>query len=313
MKLTNHQAKYFAYELNKKCKSDSSEKFGATLMDAKVDLNPHQVEAALFAFKSPLSNGAILADEVGLGKTIEAGILLSQKWAEGSRKILIICPSSLRKQWMQELADKFYLPSEVMETKNFNKKGKLSPFLNSGILVNGEIFTAKTEVNYQGEYTVLKDVILNGEVTSEFFIEDKPLKNEKTIINKDYSEEVIRTEKQMWEYLKGPKKEKRITKDGYEYNYAEGGMIYPDSLENASRTIITGEGGKSPSRFKHIIEPELGLRRLTPIELERLNMFPDNHTKLDGITDAKRAFFMGNALVVGVIERIGEELIRRIK
>lgn len=124
MQLTTHQAKYFAYELSKKCKSDSSEKFGATLMDAKVDLNPHQVEAALFAFKSPLSNGAILADEVGLGKTIEAGILLSQKWAEGFRRILIISPSSLRKQWMQELADKFYLPSEVMETRNFNKKIK---------------------------------------------------------------------------------------------------------------------------------------------------------------------------------------------
>lgn len=131
MNLTNHQAKYYAYELSKKCKSDSSEKFGATLMDAKVDLNPHQVEAALFAFKSPLSNGAILADEVGLGKTIEAGIVLSQKWAEGSRRILIICPSSLRKQWMQELADKFYLPSEVMETRNFNKKikeGTKNPF-----------------------------------------------------------------------------------------------------------------------------------------------------------------------------------------
>ena len=131
MNLTNHQAKYYAYELSKKCKSDSSEKFGATLMDAKVDLNPHQVEAALFAFKSPLSNGAILADEVGLGKTIEAGILLSQKWAEGSRRILIISPSSLRKQWMQELADKFYLPSEVMESRNFNKKikeGTKNPF-----------------------------------------------------------------------------------------------------------------------------------------------------------------------------------------
>jgi len=131
MNLTNHQAKYFAYELSKKCKSDSSEKFGATLMDAKVDLNPHQIEAALFAFKSPLSQGAILADEVGLGKTIEAGILLSQKWAEGSRRILIICPSSLRKQWMQELADKFYLPSEVVESKNFNKKlkaGSKNPF-----------------------------------------------------------------------------------------------------------------------------------------------------------------------------------------
>src|SRR5690606_27481286 len=106
---------------------------GATLMDAKVDLNPHQIEAALFAFKSPLSNGALLADEVGLGKTIEAGILLSQKWAEGSRRILIISPSSLRKQWMQELADKFYLPSEVIESRNFNQKikaGIKNPFEN---------------------------------------------------------------------------------------------------------------------------------------------------------------------------------------
>ena len=89
-------------------------------------------------------------------------------------------------------------------------------------------------------------------------------------------------------------------------------MIYPDSLNNASRTIITGEGGKSPSRFKHVIVSGKGLRRLTPIELERLNMFPDNHTKLDGITDVKRAFFMGNALVVGVIERIGKELYKQI-
>lgn len=133
MSLTSHQAKYYAYELSKKCKSDSAEKFGATLLDAKVDLNPHQVEAALFAFKSPLSKGAILADEVGLGKTIEAGILLSQKWAEGSKKILIICPSSLRKQWKNELEDKFYLPSDVIETNSFNKKhkaGNKNPFEN---------------------------------------------------------------------------------------------------------------------------------------------------------------------------------------
>ena len=89
-------------------------------------------------------------------------------------------------------------------------------------------------------------------------------------------------------------------------------MIYPDSLDNASRTIITGEGGKSPSRFKHVINSERGLRRLTPIELERLNMFPDDHTKIEGITDAKRAFFMGNALVVGIIEKIGKELLKQI-
>ncbi len=81
---------------------------------------------------------------------------------------------------------------------------------------------------------------------------------------------------------------------------------------NASRTIITGEGGKSPSRFKHVIQTEKGLRRLTPLELERFNMFPDNHTKLEGITDTKRAFFMGNALVVGVIEKIGEALYEQI-
>jgi superfamily II DNA/RNA helicase len=95
------------------------EKFSRTLADAKVDLNPHQVDAALFAFQSPLSKGAILADEVGLGKTIEAGILLSQKWAEGKRKILIICPSSLRKQWNQELIDKFYLKSTIVDSRNF--------------------------------------------------------------------------------------------------------------------------------------------------------------------------------------------------
>lgn len=129
--ITPYQAKYYAYELSKRASSDSSEKFGATLMDAKVELNPHQVEAALFAFKSPYSKGAILADEVGLGKTIEAGILLSQQWAENKRRILIICPSALRKQWVNELADKFYLKSEVMESKSFNakyKEGITNPF-----------------------------------------------------------------------------------------------------------------------------------------------------------------------------------------
>ncbi len=119
-----YQAKYYAYELSKKLSGDTPEKFGATLMDAKVELNPHQVEAALFAFKSPYSKGAILADEVGLGKTIEAGILLSQKWAEGQRRILIICPSSLRKQWVNELADKFYLKADVLDNLSFNRKAK---------------------------------------------------------------------------------------------------------------------------------------------------------------------------------------------
>ena len=106
--ITPHQAKYLAYDLTKRCPSDSIEKLAGALVDAQVDLNPHQVEAALFAFNSPLSKGALLADEVGLGKTIEAGLVLSQKWAERKRRVLIITPSNLRKQWHQELQEKFF-------------------------------------------------------------------------------------------------------------------------------------------------------------------------------------------------------------
>src|SRR4030043_290310 len=102
MNLTPYHAKYFAYELTRRYPSDSSEKLAGALVDAQVDLNPHQIDAALFAFRSPLSKGAVLADEVGLGKTIEAGLVLSQKWAERKHKILIIEPSSLRKQWHKE-------------------------------------------------------------------------------------------------------------------------------------------------------------------------------------------------------------------
>jgi C-5 cytosine-specific DNA methylase. len=90
-------------------------------------------------------------------------------------------------------------------------------------------------------------------------------------------------------------------------------MVFPDPLDRPSRTIITGEGGASPSRFKHVIKTIKGFRRLSPIELERLNMFPDNHTKLDGISNSKRAFFMGNALVVGVIEKIGIALNEKVQ
>jgi len=133
--MTPYHARYLAHELTKRCPSDSVEKLAGTLFDAKVDLNPHQIEAALFAFKSPLSKGALLADEVGLGKTIEAGILLSQFWAEGRRKILLVMPASLRKQWSDELKDKFYLPSTILEGPSFNKaikSGESNPFDRSG-------------------------------------------------------------------------------------------------------------------------------------------------------------------------------------
>jgi ERCC4-related helicase len=131
MTLTPYHAKYYAYELTRRCSSDSMEKFAGVVAGAQVDLNPHQVDAALFAFNSPLSRGALLADEVGLGKTIEAGIVLSQKWAERKRKILIITPASLRKQWLQEMEDKFFLPSCILETRSYNeaiRQTSLRPF-----------------------------------------------------------------------------------------------------------------------------------------------------------------------------------------
>lgn len=118
--LSPHQEKYLAWALTRKRNSSDEEKFTGVLTEAKVDLNPHQIEAALFAFKSPLSRGAILADEVGLGKTIEAAIVISQNWAERKRHILVITPASLRKQWSTELESKFYLPTLILERKNFN-------------------------------------------------------------------------------------------------------------------------------------------------------------------------------------------------
>ena len=187
----------------------------------------------------------------------------------------------------------FQLIDDLVEiTNNFNIGEKISPFLNTGVMIDGTVSTIKTEPDHEGDRMLMKDIIHNGDVDKIFSIRKE--------------------DKNKWEYLKGAKKEKRIAKAGFKYNYSEGSMIYPDSLDMPSRTIITGEGGKSPSRFKHVIKINGGLRRLTPIELERLNMFPDDHTKLEGITDNKRAFFMGNALVVGVVDRIAKELSKEI-
>jgi ERCC4-related helicase len=150
VRLTDYHAKFFAHELTRRCPSDSVGKLAASLADAQVDLNPHQIDAALFAFRSPLSKGAILADEVGLGKTIEAGILLSQKWAEHRRKLLVIAPANLRKQWSQELADKFFLPSSILEARSFNeeiKKRNLNPFDQPAVVICSYQF-AKTKQPY---------------------------------------------------------------------------------------------------------------------------------------------------------------------
>ncbi len=189
--------------------------------------------------------------------------------------------------------NEFKLNGDIVEiSTNFNKNGKKGMFENTGVMIAGIVTTIKTKPSYEDKFTILKDIIQNGEITDEFFINEEDLDK--------------------WFYLKGAKKEMRKNSQGFEYNYSEGGMIFPDPLDKPSRTIITGEGGKSASRFKHVINTAKGYRRLSPIELERLNMFPDNHTKFEGVTDAKRAFFMGNALVVGVIEKIGKNLYKKI-
>lgn len=148
--ITDYQAKYIANLLTRRLPANDLNKLTASLQDAQVDLTPHQVEAALFAFKSPLSNGAILADEVGLGKTIEAGIILSQHWSEHKRRLLVICPANLRKQWSSELLDKFYLQSVIMESKSFNlavEEGCFNPFDTENIVICSLQF-AKTKAAY---------------------------------------------------------------------------------------------------------------------------------------------------------------------
>jgi DNA (cytosine-5)-methyltransferase 1 len=191
---------------------------------------------------------------------------------------------------------KLRLLGDVVEiTSAFNKADKNlpSPFENSGIMKNGVVTTLKTISNFQGRPRTLGNILQNGEVTQDFYINTEDLGE--------------------WRYLKGSKNEIRVNANGQSYLYSEGSIPFPDSVDKPSRTIITGEGGSSPSRFKHVIQTERGLRRLSPVELERLNMFPDNHTQLEGITDIKRAFFMGNALVVGVIEKIGRALHEKIE
>ncbi|MCO6484124.1 MAG: DNA (cytosine-5-)-methyltransferase [Flavobacteriales bacterium] len=183
--------------------------------------------------------------------------------------------------------------ADVSAHFNAGRTAAASPFRQAGILVGRTVRTMDVIPDHEGPFTVLGDVLLPAaEVPPEYYIGQRHLKQ--------------------WGYLKGGKKEVRTNKStGHVYNYAEGAMAFPDALDKPSRTIITAEGGPAPSRFKHVIRDEKGrLRRLTPVELERLNMFPDGHTR--GIPDGRRAFLMGNALVVGIIKKAGEVLAARI-
>lgn len=177
---------------------------------------------------------------------------------------------------------------------NFNKDGKTSPWGNAGIMCGRHVFSVDADPVYEGPTTTLGGIVVDERfVPEEFFIPQ---------------DEVAR-----WEYEKGAKKIERTSKEGFKYVFSEGGMAFPDSLDKPSRTIITGEGGAAASRFKHVVlTPSGRYRRLIPLELERLNMFPDNHTCHPDVTDGRRAFLMGNALVCGIVQQVGKSLYRFI-
>lgn len=146
--ITNHQAKYFAWELTRRRRGGDLDRVGQALFDAAVDLNPHQIEAALFALANPLSKGVLLADEVGLGKTIEAALVVGQYWAERRRRLLVVCPASLRKQWANELSEKFHLPTQVIDAATWSqarKSGLYNPLDQDVISIVSIHFAARME------------------------------------------------------------------------------------------------------------------------------------------------------------------------
>jgi len=162
------------------------------------------------------------------------------------------------------------------------------------MMIDRHVYSVDAEPIYDGpRQTLGGNLVDENLVPEDFFITDDELPK--------------------WQYEKGAKKINRVSKEGYEYVFSEGGMAFPDYLDQPSRTIITGEGGTAPSRFKHVVKTKSGrYRRLLPIELERMNMFPDNHTYHPDVSDGRRAFLMGNALVCGIIEQIGKSLFRFI-
>lgn len=189
----------------------------------------------------------------------------------------------------------FDIEGTIKEVSDFFNKGKKeTPFGNAGIMIDRQVYSVDAHPHYEGPRQLLGDIIVDEEfVPEEFFISDEELPK--------------------WQYEKGAKKIHRVSKEGFEYDFSEGGMAFPDPLDRPSRTMITGEGGTAPSRFKHVIQTCSGrYRRLIPVELERLNMFPDNQTLHSEVSDGRRAFLMGNALVCGIVREVGKSLYRFI-
>lgn len=183
-------------------------------------------------------------------------------------------------------------------TENFNKKGGDSPFAKAGMMIDGIAYSIDVIPVFNGCPIYLKDCLVHGK--------DRPSDIESFYIPDNQIER--------WRYFKGSKREERTKADGFKYFYTEGAMDFPDSIDKPARTIITSEGGKGPDRCRHAIKDETGrIRRLTPVELEHVNMFPSNWTECEGVDNGKRAFLMGNALVCGIVTKVGEEIEKRLK
>ena len=178
-------------------------------------------------------------------------------------------------------------PAQI--TQEFGWGNSMSPFLDAGVMHARRVWTRRVEPRFEGKIMTLGDVLVpDDRAPTAFFIPD--------------------TQLPQWEYLKGAKREKRIAANGHAYEYTEGAIAFPDRRDQPSRTVLTGEGGSTPSRFKHVVRAADGrLRRLTPVELERLNGFPDDWTET-GMSDGRRAFMMGNALVVDLVSAVGRSL-----
>lgn len=227
-----------------------------------------------------LKNSVVVSKIEGMGNWVEFDGVMAQafpfKVSEGSQS-------------------EFDIQGTIQEVSaKFNKGKKDSPFGNAGLMIDRHVYSVDAIPVYDGTAQMLGDILVDEDfVPDEFFISEEELPK--------------------WQYEKGAKKINRVSKEGYEYVFSEGGMAFPDYLDKPSRTMITGEGGPSPSRFKHVVQMPSGrYRRLIPIEMERLNMFPDNHTYHPEVSDGRRAFLMGNALVCGIVQEIGRSLYRFI-
>lgn len=188
--------------------------------------------------------------------------------------------------------ESFTISSDPYEsTQNFGRGDKVSRFREAGVMQNGRVTTYRVEPVYDGERRTIGDILVPAsEVPEEFFVTGDSLKT--------------------WEYLKGGKREARTAKNGHEYIYSEGPVAFPDPADKPSRTILTSEGGRGASRTKHVVMQDGRLRRLVPDELDQLQCFPKGWTN-DGMTDGRRAFCMGNALVTEIPHRIGRVIASR--